>query len=735
MYAFFFSLSLLPFLLCSGDTKYSAAGAEACATCGASSWTSGGDTNTRTSCSACPSGYSCDGSHTRLVCPAGKSAAAGVGACSNCGEDNRYSGSGAASCSACGVGSRTAGGSATRRETCGPCPAGSSCNGHNAASPCAVGMFSAASASTCSECNDDTKYADVLGTADKCKTCAAGSYTTGGSSKRRSACTTCPPGKSCDGSSVTPLCSNGKFSAGALEKCAACGDVKLYSENGATSCITCNAGSFTSGNTETTRSSCVSCNLGYKCVGDGKMTSCGVSNLYTDARGMSSCKTCPAEAFTGGGVSSSTRTTCTTCKGGDSCDGSSTVTPCEAGTFSSFGSAGCTNCGSPSKYSGSGQASCATCGAGSYTLCDAGVACTDKTRTRCDPCPVGSVCDSGGRTQCSAGTFSAAVGSTVCQECGNDAQWSDAGAAGCSTCAPGFRTTGGTATTRSACEACPTGHYCDGNTVAMPCPVGTANPSLKQSALSSCVACGKDTDYSSSGATSCSACIAGSYTSGGAADGARRTACDSCPAGSSCDGTSTATPCAKGRYSGGGSDTCSECGTDSTYTDAVGQGSCETCLPGSFTSGGSSTARIKCEACAGGFYCPDGSSAHSACDAGKYSPKGQVSCSNCGADIKYSSGGAPACSSCAPRSYTSGGSSVTRTTCSACPPGHFCDGSSGTEKPTFCSPGPCRCSAGTFAGASEIVCASCGFGTSMREKERERKKMKIILQRQELVRV
>jgi hypothetical protein len=74
-------------LPCGLDTRYSETGTGSCKTCGAGSYTKGGDEGTHTSCSPCPKKNSkCDGSSVPTKCLAGQTSTAGSSACEACPE-------------------------------------------------------------------------------------------------------------------------------------------------------------------------------------------------------------------------------------------------------------------------------------------------------------------------------------------------------------------------------------------------------------------------------------------------------------------------------------------------------------------------------------------------------------------------------------------------------------------------------------------------------------------------
>ena len=193
-------------------------------------------------------------------------------------------------CETCEAGSFTSGaGANTPHTACDSCPAGSFCDGTSVQTPCSMDShFSAASAASC-------------------KTCAVGSFTSGGDQTSRTACDICPAGHSCDGGSVKTLTS--------------CGSDEQYmhtSNRGVVSCKTCTTGSFTSGGDQTTRTACNICPAGNMCHGGSAVTPCGTDSKFS-AAGAASCTVCDPGSFTEGG-DPTTRTACTICTAGHECD-------------------------------------------------------------------------------------------------------------------------------------------------------------------------------------------------------------------------------------------------------------------------------------------------------------------------------------------------------------------------------------------------------------------------------
>ena len=154
-------------------------------------------------------------------------------------------------------------------------------------------------------------YSDSSGRS-KCELCPVGSFAEGGTSTTRTGCKTCVAGSKCDGTSTLIQCGAGQYSAGGSSKC----------------------------------------------------TPCGLDTTYSAAN-AGKCSVCPLSSFTAGGTSTS-RTVCTTCAAGKSCDGSSTSTACLGGTASEEGAAPCKECGNEYSYAAAGATSCVVCDIGSY---------------------------------------------------------------------------------------------------------------------------------------------------------------------------------------------------------------------------------------------------------------------------------------------------------------------------------------------------------------------------------
>ena len=126
---------------------------------------------------------------------------------------------------------------------------------------------------------------------------------------------------------------------------------------------------------------------------------------------------------------------------------------------------GCAPCARGMFGVNAGASACETCASGLFS--------SEEGRTSCAACPIGSACDGMSvPVECAAGRFGAG-GASECAPCGDDDRYLDAIASDCSKCAAGSFTSGGTNTTRTACEPCPAGYSCDGTSVQTACAAGT----------------------------------------------------------------------------------------------------------------------------------------------------------------------------------------------------------------------------------------------------------------------
>ena len=266
--------------------------------------------------------------------------------------------------------------------------------------------------------------------------------------------------------------------------------------------------------------------------------------------------------------------------------------------------------------------------------------------------------------------------------------------------------------THTACEA---GYSCN-SCVRTACATGTYQDATGQSSCKDCVA-GKKTGVNGTGATSCTACDKGTYSSGTA-----NALCTSCDVGTYQDTT--------------GATSCKPCSTG-TYQDTTGQYSCKSCstqTSSKYPSSASGSDSISdCYlTLTDGKYVPTAGGGVQSCPAGSYcsksgttvyqgSPNSPTTAAVSGQCVKgeYSTGGASMCSPCQ-EGYATGINGTGATSCTACPAGTYSDDAVNYE----CDPCPAgshqneagqstcdTCSAGTYSAAGMSDCVKCPIGT------------------------
>lgn len=732
----------------------------------------------QTSCTACGPGYYADSARaTCLVCPAGT--ACNNGTIVQCPPGSGGAGPGATTCTPCPAGMYS---STDTNGACTPCPGGTyslagatscivtppntyttnSLYGSTAGSKllpypangyycyggycdtceagyysnannvpckiCALGTYSIAGAAACTSCPINT-YSDVLGSANGCIPCDAGTSTkgaTGSNSKTR--CQACDKGYYSDYGTNCMKC-----------------PVSTYADvTGSAGCAPCDAGTTHALTGATSSSQCTPCPNGtFSNFGDPICTPCD-PGTYTDGTTgkVGGCAQCPAGTFS----NTSGTASCTPCSPGTATYGvSSQCTACMPGTFSSgFGAAECTECPA-GQGANATRTGCQPCPAGTYydsyfarcTICPAGTynvtlgafSCTavptnyysstdGTTYYPLSSCPAGYACGTKSAVRCPAGTYSTG---------------------GAATCTPNPTNTysGSGATSPTPISSCPAGYAC-GTSILTPCAPGTYSPAgattcsncpagsysntPAATSSSTCQPCGPGT-YSSGGSTKCIACPAGSYTYNVSSS----TSClSSCPAGYSCSGA-IATACAPGTYSAIGAGTCSStcpagysCSTTGAATICpagtfalAGAMTCSPCATGQYSMPGSSACATICPA---GYICSGNTM--TMCPAGTYSLAGATSCTP-NPVRSYSGSGAGTYTQC-PAGYGCDNtgkveicpagtySPTNQNACSQCPAGTYYGGTGGT------SISACRqCTAGTYSAAGASTCLSCTYyGTS-----------------------
>ena len=464
----------------------------------------------------------------------------------------------------------------------------------------------------------------------QCISCVRGKYAQGSINTLQTNCLSCPPGTAnailaskLQSDCVT--CLQGKYSVGAAVACEAChstqnsaagsiqkSDCKCKpgytGPDGASSCTTCTAGKYKSGNNP------------------GICTPCPIHtyNSIAALSGVAACKPCPAMSKTTGTGKTSivdcrcdegTYTTgpeyawvCDTCQTGKYSDAphSSQCSECPANTYQdSIGKTTVGDCKSCPANSN------AVLGSGSPQACMCNKGYSGEAGTTCTICAKGTyspvdnennaVC-----TQCGPGKITVAAGTTA--------------EAGCVVCGPGKYAS----EDHDECLTCPENTYCV-NGMREECEnfrTNTYNTFTASVSSNACV-CVQGTYLQN---LACETCLANSYCTG------MGNAISQCPANSQSvvsSVASTACECSPG-YDGENGQPCSACG-EGTFKIPKGNTGCTPCGSGKFSGSTARSIAAACQQCPKGT-ASDVSTAGScpACIAGKFSDTlGAVQCQNC----------------------------------------------------------------------------------------------------------
>ena len=202
------------------------------------------------------------------------------------------------------------------------------------------------------------------------------------------------------------------------------------------------------------------------------------------------------------------------------------------------------------------------------------------TFSMCDSCPVGNYCPqrSPYPVPCPQGTYSITKGNSnmsQCQPC-PIGTYNPAVGTGtpdlCYPCSSSFYCPSGTGIQ----QLCPSNYYCPTPTQAISCPSGTYYPGSGATTVSSCIPCSKGNYCPGNGKGQLS-CEAGTFSSTSGAS-----ICSACSAGSSCAvGSFQQEPCPLNFYSTSGQDICSQC-PSGQRTTKTGSSSCESCPTNKF---------------------------------------------------------------------------------------------------------------------------------------------------------
>lgn len=706
--------------------------------CSTGTYSTGG----QESCSICPAGMACDIYGVSIVpCAAGYYALEGAGVCTAC--------RAGFSCPyttikyelPCTNGTYSLGGASS----CTNCPPGSSCPSTSSApQACASGTFSIGRQTSCTVCL--AGYSCSSTTSNVMTPCASGYYSLAGSA----GCTYCPSGYYCATRSSAPIiCPAGSFSAGGQIICTVaspgyfvpnsglslqfiCG-TGYYSNGGASSCTLCNPGYMCpSGSTEPSPSGS-ECPVGGFCNPANTFTPCQVGTYGVVTAGTSYAQACtacdPGFVCPATGLTLATRTVCPA--GGYCPGGSSAMTPCPSGTFSTrtgqISISTCDPCPIGTYCLNQGTVSGTSCPANYYCPegtsnfqnypCPAGTYGTTTglySASQCTNCTSGFFCP-GGRSPiaCSAGTYNPYFGgasNSSCMTCEPGYACPDTGMVAMTVpCSPGYYCLAGTTNSRQ--YACPAGTYSDATNLVSQsgctqCPAGyTCGIATTTATLSPCRA----SFYCPAGTSSGNdiACPAGRYSSSTLLKASSE--CSICPAGSFCSGGQTAVSgiCRRGYY----------CPIGSTV------GTQNACPAGTFSNSTGLYASTQCSSCLAGFFCPLASTSMSSCSAGTYSPNNgttsSAGCLSCPAGYRCAaSTSIPV--ACGVGFYSASGAS----SCTQCPAGYYCGANATTNTAMLTGGGSWsnaadtagRCFNGTFCPAGfsrapDLLRDSCPKGS------------------------
>ena len=499
-----------------------------------------------------------------------------------------------------------------------------------------------------------------------CQQCIAGSFRD--TKEGVQLCYPCISGTFSDvwGASSCISCPVGKYSsvvgANTPEVCAVCLE-GLYSDvPGSSACAGCPAGTFSSVKEANTSDVCSSCTAGtYSSSASASSSSvCEICSVgaYSDIPGSSLCTSCPAGTFSlFEGANSSNA--CGSCGAGmysslDGANNSSVCLLCGPGSFTSkSGSTSCKNCPAGTfspVFSANGSDVCSSCAAGQYASVEGA-----SSSSVCVNCEAGAYSDAPGSSSCigcPAGTFSGVEGANI----------SDA----CSSCAAGQYASVEGASSPSVCVFCEAGAYSDapGSSSCIGCPAGTFSGVEGANISDACSSCAAGQYASVEGASSssvCAFCDAATFSNLSGSS-----ACVSCPAGtfSGVEGANSLNACSScgaGQYASiGGSSICSIC-APGTYTEISGSSACVSCPAGTFSPMEGANSSNACRNCAAGQYASvngaNSSSVCIICGAGSYTDMaGSSTCTQCPSgqtSLEQGASSKDECTFCWPRASSS----------------------------------------------------------------------------------
>lgn len=280
---------------------------------------------------------------------------------------------------------------------------------------------------------------------------------------------------------------------------------------------------------------------------------------------------------------------------------------------------------------------------------------TSTPGNSCTICPAGSYCTGGAANKeaCTTGSYTSTTGQSACTPCTSGTTTNDIGQTSCNATCPNKNNYANAWATTS----------WSANTVTNLCKISNCNAGSKYDNTAY-------TDYTGT----CTACTAGTYTTGTAhtktscskvqsgcygGTGATSACPKKCTAGSySGTGASACTKCAAGSYSKAGASACSKCSIGQ-YQPAEGKSSCLTCATGTYSA---TVGATSCTACKPGNYCTGGRM--KTCAAGSYSAYSRASsCTKCAAGTYQPATGKTSCLDAVAGYYVSNTGQTKQTPC------------------------------------------------------------------------
>lgn len=511
--------------------------------------------------------------------------------------------------------------------------------------------------------------------------CTTGRYNINGNGYNDpTGCKDCPAGKWQDSgtSASCKECPLGKFAQSGLTTCTVC-SAGTYGKTTGADCTQCPVGKYSVSGQDSHAShdstACISCEAG----------------RYQDTISSTDCINC-ANGMVAGAWSSDT-----------SNDSPADCVNCENGAYLvSYGDA-CKDCPG-GKFSGVGpQTSCDVCPNGKWLPAnDASDATSNDAAMDCKECPAGEYHSTTGDSciACPVGKYSASAGTTTsCVVCEAGKYQDSASSTGCTTCANGKYSTGGSGTdhdTESDCKDCEAGKYHPTTGGAChDCPVGKFTPST---GLTACDTCSGGHYQDTAGQVACKACTNGKYLESWKTEESNDSAadCNDCEAGKYHATTDAACiVCAAGQYkaASGINTACDGC-MGGHYQDTPGQSACKSCANGKYLPMWSSpTSNDAVDDCID-------------CEAGKYHATTAGACTDCPPGKHVAALASTECDKCEAGSYQDHDGKIA---CKACGNGKFLTAWS-SEDSNDNSADCIDCPAGKYIETTGATCPMCPVG-------------------------